>query len=327
MSWMEDTATVRRDTAALVPDARSLVTVAAPYGPIDGSVSWGSLWARYAVSDDYHVVVAERLRALGAFVAAEAGTDVRSTPAVDGAPILERSLAVETGVGWLGKSAMVLDQELGSYFFLAQLVVSADLTPSADLHPDRCGAFTRCLDACPTGAIVEPYRVDARRCIAYLTIELRGPIPRSLRPAIGTHLFGCDVCQEVCPWNTSGQASTLPGLAPRPEVVALEADRVLRVDAATFSRMFRDSPIKRAKRVGLARNAAVVLGNTGDRVWVGTLVGALRTDPAPLVRGHAAWALGALGGRAARAALGMATAAESDEYVREEIRFALSEEL
>lgn len=322
MGYLRERLDERLDTSVHAPEARSVIALAAPY---DGDVTpdLAARIARYAVGDDYHQVLAERLDALAGFVRAEAGADVWTRSAVDGAPVLERNLAVDAGIGWLGKSAMVLHQADGSWFFLAELFVGAEIDDEPAPHADRCGTCTRCLDACPTGAIVAPYRVDARRCISYLTIEHRGPIPRALRPLLGGHLFGCDVCQEVCPWNHHGSPSGLAEFAARPEVRAADAVAVLRMSQRDFSETFRGSAIKRAKRSGLARNAAVVLGNAGDRMWVGELAAALAEDPEPLVRGHAAWALGRLGGWAARLGLELAARVEDDAYVRDEIRAAL----
>lgn len=322
MGYMHARLDERTDTSVFAPEARTVIALAAPYvGGPDNALT--ERISRYALGDDYHKVLADKLDALAAFVRAEAGAEVATKRAVDGAPVLERNVAVDAGLGWLGKSAMVLHQHSGSWFFLAELFVSAEIAPNEHAHPDRCGRCTRCLDACPTGAIVAPYRVDARKCISYLTIEHRGPIPRGLRPQLGGHLFGCDICQSVCPWNHRGEPPAMQAFAPRPEVVAADAVAVLRMSQAEFSATFRNSPIKRAKRAGLARNAAVVLGNSGDRLWTGELVAALRGDADPLVRGHAAWALGAVGGWSATLALELAAGVEDDAYVREEIRAAL----
>ena len=194
----------------------------------------------------------------------------------------------------MAKSAMVIDQHIGSYFFLCELLTSLVIEETPEPHAPRCGTCARCMDACPTGAIIGPHRVDARRCISYLTIELRGPIPRELRPLIGNHLFGCDICQSVCPWNRRADHEVIPELRPRPEVQAMQARAALQLSQTEFSTTFRKSPIKRTKRRGLARNAAVVLGNLADPDDAGLLQSAIRDHDEPLVRGHAAWALGQL---------------------------------
>ncbi len=322
MSYMERNLHIRANTAELEPWARSIVVVAAPYHSAPETDAYADRWARYCVGDDYHGLLWHHLEALAAFIRAETGSECRSRPATDSAPILERNLAVDSGIGWMGKSTMVLSQGVGSYYFLAELFVSVDLEESRSEHPDRCGRCTACIDECPTGAIVAPYKVDARRCISYLTIEQRGPIPRAMRPLIGGHLFGCDICQSVCPWNAKGGPPAIPEFLPRPELVQLDAATMLRCTAEEFSRIFKNSAAKRTRRKGLARNAAVVLGNSGDRSWTGELSAALRGHEEELVRGHAAWALGALGGESARAFLELSRNDESP-YVQEEVRAAL----
>jgi len=325
MSYMERNAALRIDARSLEPGTRSVIALAAPYSYGTPREHQDGAIAMYAHSDDYHDVLRDRMRALGAFVQAEAGCDVAPRPVVDSAPLLERNVAVDAGIGWLGKSAMVIHPDLGSTFFLAELLVDRDLTPTGAPHPDRCGRCTRCIDLCPTGAIVAPFRVDARRCISYLTIELKGPIPRSLRALVGHRLFGCDVCQSVCPWNTrAAERGDGTGVfSRRPEVVAVEAVELIEMSQAAFSARFRQSPLKRSKRRGLGRNAAVVLGNTGDRGFVPKLCDALESHDEPLVRGHAAWALGVLGGERARSTLECSMRNEPDLYVGEEIRWAL----
>ncbi len=324
MAYMHEHRDLRVDARRPEPGMRSAIVVSAPYGPIDGDANYDERIARYALGTDYHEVLRERLRELAAFVRAELGADVATRAATDSAPLMERNLAVDAGVGWLGKSAMVLNARRGSYFFIAELLVDVDLGEPDPPHPDRCGRCTACIDACPTGAIVAPYRIDARRCIAYLTIELRGPIPRALRPAIGHRLFGCDVCQSVCPWNRTPDAAITPGLEPRASTLTADAALFLSLSPREFNRRFADTAIKRAKRRGMARNAAVVLGNTGDRRWVGLLARTLLAHDEPLPRGHAAWALGRLGGAGAQLALRIACHQERDDYVREEIRHALA---
>lgn len=321
MRYMENHEHIRTDTRNIEPWARSVVAVSAPYATPDEG-PWATQWARYAVGDDYHHVLWDRLSALAAFIRMETGAEVSSRPATDSAPVLERNVAIDAGTGWLGKSAMVIDQDWGSYTLLAELFVSVDLEELSQPHPDRCGTCTKCIDLCPTGAIVGPYQVDARRCISYLTIETRGPIPRNMRALIGNHLFGCDVCQEVCPWNSKAHRSPMSPFAPREELVAFEAADLLTCDGQTFGAAFSKTAIQRTRRKGLARNAAVVLGNTGDRAWVGTLSEALSQHDEALVRGHAAWGLGQLGGPRARAALEAAALTEDDAYVLEEVRAA-----
>ena len=240
---------------------------------------------------------------------------------VDTGPVLERDFAARAGLGWFGKHTNLIHRCRGSWFFLGEIILTLHLEPDrpASAH---CGSCTRCIDACPTGAILEPYVLDARRCISYLTIELREGIPTQYRAQMGPWIFGCDICQDVCPWNRkrglseAGSASDLQGTRPDPDL-----EELLLMDQPTFSQRFRGSPIKRAKRRGLLRNAAVALGNVGDARQVAALVRALE-DPEPLVRGHAAWALGRIGGSRARRALADALTVEPDEVVCQEIRAA-----
>mgnify|MGYP002619655715 CR=1 FL=1 len=325
MLWMEGHRDLRTDPSRLEPGTRSVIALSAAYGPPrgDDDGTMGGI-SRYARGDDYHDVLRAKLRALSAFISAEGGVDVAGRPAIDSAPLLERNLAVEGGLGWLGKSAMVLHPDDGSYFFLAELLVPLELVPQGSALPDRCGRCTRCIDLCPTGAIVAPYRVDARRCISYLTIEVRGPIPRAMRPSVGLHLFGCDICQQVCPWNTHARAEAMPELAPRPEIAQSSARDLLVLDGPAFAARFRGSPIKRTKRRGLARNAAVVLGNLGDRGDLPLLTARLNAEEDPLVRGHIAWAIGRQRCAAARIALEGQLRVEESAYVQDELRFALT---
>ena len=325
MDYMHRHQALRTDSRGLLAGARTVIALAAAYPSMRDAPGWPESVARYALGDDYHDVLRGRLRLLAEFVRAESGADVHDRPAVDSAPLLERNVAVDAGLGWLGKSSMVIHQQRGSWTLLGELVVDIDIEPDHSPHPDRCGRCTRCIDQCPTGAIVGPYQVDARKCISYLTIELRGPIPRGLRRAVGNHLFGCDICQSVCPWNSRADNAVMQELQVRPEVAKTTAMAVLRMSQDEFSEVFRGSAIKRTKRRGLGRNAAVVLGNSGDTDVVPLLMQVLATHDEPLVRGHAAWALGMLDTGSARAALRQACAREQDSYVGEEIRFALEE--
>lgn len=275
--------------------------------------------ARYAVGDDYHEVLAHKLDELLRWARETLSPEIGGRRYVDTGPLLERDLAARAGLGWFGKNTCILNREQGSYFFLGALLLNVALPPdgAATAH---CGTCSRCLDVCPTGAFVAPYVLDARRCISYLTIELKGPIPRELRPLVGNWIFGCDLCQEVCPWNRKSAAGTEPSLAPRAALETPELIPMLDMSQEEFSHTFRRSPVKRTKRRGLLRNVCVALGNSGDRRAVPALRAALRHEE-PLVRGHAAWALGRLGG--AEADLARSLDLEEDPYVREEIEAAL----
>lgn len=322
MRWMEGTRDLRDVPTALLEPAQTIVAVAVSYRVEEPGGGLGEI-ARYARGYDYHRVMEHKLEELGAFIRAESGAEARTRAAVDRLPLLERDVAYLAGIGWYGKNTMVMDRSAGSYLFLGELLVDADLEVNAALPRSFCGSCTACLDACPTGALVAPFVLDARRCISYLTIELRGPIPRELRRAVGSWLYGCDICQEVCPWNLKAPLTREFAYLGRPDITGLRAEEALVMEEATFRARFTLSAIQRAQRGGLARNAAVVLGNTGDRRWVPLLAARLVQEGDPLVRGHVAWALGELGGLEARATLDRRWKTEPDAYVREEIRQAL----
>ena len=303
MGYLPRGAEKRRDTRLPVPGSVSAVVVAMNYG---GTSPSGPV-ARYARGDDYHDVLLAKLEALHEWMAADVGHPVRGKAYVDTGPLLERDLARRAGLGWFGKNTNLLNPELGSFFFLGSLLVDLELAADDPFEADRCGTCTRCLDACPTSALVEPRVLDATRCISYLTIELKGEIPEELREPLGSLLYGCDICQDVCPWNVSfAKELREPALAPRQELAekgARELARdILEMDDESFRTRFRGSPMKRAKRRGLARNAAVVLGNIGTAEDVPALAAAL-ADPEPLVQRHAEWALRRIGTPEALSAL------------------------
>ena len=279
---------------------------------------------RYARWKDYHLVMKERLRTLADTLSGELGVPVRSRVFVDDGPLLERGVARRVGIGWFGKNTNILTSTHGSWVFLGALITDLRLEPDEPLKK-TCGACDLCIAPCPTGAIVAPYVIDAPRCISYLTIECRGPIPRDLRPLVGDWVFGCDICQEVCPVNRDVQGAAMPELK-RTGFSALELVPLLSMTQEEFSQRFRHTPIKRAKRIGLQRNACVALGNIGDTQAVPALGRALMTGE-PLVRGHAAWALGRLGGNQATQILTGVLDSEEDPYVIEEIEAALDESL
>jgi epoxyqueuosine reductase len=242
---------------------------------------------------------------------------------VDTGPILERELAWRAGLGWPGKHTNLINRQLGSWLFLGAILLNRELVYDSPASA-HCGTCTRCLVACPTSALVAPGVLDSRRCISYLTIELRGPIPRELRPLMGTHIFGCDICQAVCPWNRHAPETAETACWPQAGYAAPELLPLLSLSEAEFQTRFRSSPIRRAKRRGFLRNVAVALGNLGDPRAIPPLQHALH-DAEPLIRGHAAWALGRIGGLAARQALHTALPAEDTADVRQEIIDALTE--
>ncbi len=363
--------------------------LAANYNPGPTPPSWNDPGhgriARYAWSADYHDLIKVRLYALDAFIRGRSGRSTPGKACVDTAPFLERDAALAAGLGFTGKNTVLITPGLGSWTFLAALLVPEILAYDAPVEaepgggiegqpgtsdqrgacltgppeasrdeaaagralprqglgapghdaggrfpawrlqaPDgrprigTCGACTRCLDACPTAAFVGPHILDARRCISYLTIELRGPIPAGLRPALGNWVFGCDVCQEVCPYNRAAPAAAWPALAPDPERAAPSLLDLLALDEAAFRARYRGTAVWRARRRGLVRNACVAAGNWGDPAAVPALRELLR-DGEPLVRGHAAWALGRIGGSEAERTLDRALAAEGEGYVRAEL--------
>jgi epoxyqueuosine reductase len=246
--------------------------------------------ARYAAGEDYHAIMRDRLSALQAYVV-EQIPGARAIWYSDTGAILERGWAQQAGIGWIGKHSGLLSPRIGSWFLLGEVLVDRSLDPDPPFAADRCGTCARCITACPTNAIVAPHRVDARLCISYLTIELRGPIPLELRPLIGDWIFGCDICQEVCPWNRFAP----PAREARLHARSLEGwtlERFLDLDEAAFRALFDASPIRRARRSGFLRNVCVALGNRHDASALPRLARALRDDPDALVRGHAAWAIG-----------------------------------
>ena len=246
---------------------------------------------------------------------------VRGRYYVDAGPVLERELAQRAGIGWWGKNTCLINKESGSYFFLAEIILDVEL--EYDLPAtDHCGSCTRCLEACPTDAFPEPYVLDSRNCISYLTIELRDSIPRHLRPKLGNWVFGCDVCQQVCPWNDGAVRTSEPAFETRSGLDAPQLIDLMALDAEGFIELFRRSPVKRPKRAGFLRNVAVALGNSGNRKAVGVLAAALEDEEA-LVREHAAWALGQIGGKQAKEALTEALNQEENRTVSKEIELAL----
>ena len=295
MHYLPNRAAQRRDTRLLYPGATSAIVIGLDYGGREPS---GPV-ARYARGDDYHELMVDRLRELHRWIEGELGREVGGKAYVDTGPILERDLARRAGLGWFGKNAMLINPRLGSFFFLGALLVDLDLVADAPFEADRCGSCTRCLDACPTGAIVAPQELDATRCISYLTIELRSEIPLGLREKIGENLYGCDICQDVCPWNVRfGSELEEPAFAARPAVAGKEARTLARellaMTREEFSAAFRHSPMKRAKLRGLKRNAAVVLGNVGTADDADVLTRVRDEEPDGMVREHATWALARL---------------------------------
>ena len=304
----------------LLDGARSVVSLAMSYNYGEsepkGQGPNGKI-ARYAWGDDYHDVMKKRLREFVAALPDIAGRPVRIRIFVDDGPMNDRAAAERAGIGWFGKNTNILNPTYGSWLLLGQVITDLDLVPDAPLKKN-CGECVRCIDDCPTGAIVAPYVIDNRKCISYLTIELRGSIPRDLRPLVGDWVFGCDICQDVCPVNWKAAPALEPAFRKRHDFDAPTLLPLLELDDEAFRERFRGSPIKRAKRVGLQRNVCVALGNIGDPVAVPALAKVLESDES-LLREHAAWALGKIGTPEARAALLTALLKETEREVDKEL--------
>jgi epoxyqueuosine reductase len=309
MKYLEtrtETGDLRRVSAThAAPWVRSMVVCALNYSAdrpysVEASDPERGWISRYAWgSKDYHDALLPRLRQVEAAIkrlAAERNVAVETRSYIDTGPILERVYAKYAGIGWFGKNTCIIHQKMGSWLFLGVILTSLEL-PADTAAPDRCGSCTRCIDACPTQAIIAPGKLDARLCIAYLTIEKRGTVPEELRPAMGHHIFGCDICQDVCPWNNkTGNAppTSLPEFQPQEQLYHPELRWLARMDEETYRRVFRGSPIKRAKYAGLRRNVAIAMGNSGNQEFMADLQ-ELAKDDDPVVAEHAEWAIKKLG--------------------------------
>ncbi len=295
MEWMQTSAARRGNPRALWPQVRTIIMLGLRYGregdPLD-VLQWRDRGAIsvYAHSADYHDVLKPRLKLLAQWLMAQAGGEARVF--VDTAAVMEKPLAAAAGLGWQGKHTNLVSRQFGSWLFLGAIFTTLDL-PADAASRDHCGSCKACLDICPTAAFPAPYRLDARRCISYLTIEHKGPIPRGLRPAMGNRIYGCDDCLAVCPWNKFAQATRDAKLALREELKAPRLRDLVRLDDAAFRKMFAKTPVKRTGRNRFVRNVLIAIGNSGDQSLVREAEGLLR-DPSPLVRGAAVWALGRL---------------------------------
>ncbi len=299
MAYLERNAAKRLDPEQVLPGARSVVTLAvsyfsesandAPSAAPEQPARARGLIARYARYGDYHKVLAQRLKELSQFINDLGGQDTRSLWYVDTGPILERDLAERAGLGFVGKHTNLISRRWGNWIFLAEILTTLGLEPDQP-EKNHCGSCSRCLAACPTAAITAPFQLDARRCISYLTIELKGPIPVELRPAIGNRIYGCDDCLAVCPWNRFAREGRLMKSHARPELATRDLLELLSLDEAAFKQRFVGTPILRIKRRGLLRNACVALGNSGDPAARPALHQAAH-DQEELIAEHARWAL------------------------------------
>jgi epoxyqueuosine reductase len=306
MAWLERTGLKRVNPQRILPAAKSVICLAASYEASDecrvtsdancspasrhsSPATRHAFVARYARFDDYHEVLGERLKQLTAFVNQLAGAETRSLWYVDTGPLLERDFAQRAGLGFIGKHTNVISRKFGNWILLAEIITTLELEPDA---PERnhCGKCARCIAACPTNAISAPFQLDARRCISYLTIELKGAIPVELRPAIGNRIFGCDDCLAVCPWNRFAREGRVMKTRTRPELAAPNLIELLQLDDVGFNARFAGTPILRAKRRGLLRNVGVAIGNVGDASALPYLQ-KVAGDPEPLIAEHARWAI------------------------------------
>jgi epoxyqueuosine reductase len=306
----------------------SIVSVGLPYftvdpGKPDDGVTRGRI-SRYARGIDYHRTLKQRMSDFQTRIEQQLGRQIDARLLTDTARIVDRAVAARSGLGWYGKHTCIIVPGRGSWVMLGELILDVAIAPDLPLAKD-CGRCTICLDRCPTGAIVAPYTVDAPRCLSFQTIEQRGAIPREIRPLLGDWVFGCDVCQEVCPYTKAAQPVDDPDVVPRAiENAYPSLEWILSMSEEQFRTVYRQTPVLRAKRRGLARNAAVALGNTGSERDIPVLERALREHDEPLVRGHAAWALGHLAGSDALTMLDRARHADPDELVRSECEAVLA---
>lgn len=329
MDYLERHLPLKVDVRQLLAEAKSVISLAMNYYTLDPPKALAEDPARgqisrYAWGDDYHDVIRQRLSELVDFIKKTAETELKTRVCVDTAPVIEREYAQKAGIGWIGKNTNLIHWRSGSWYFLAEVLINIDL--ESDTAPLRgsCGTCTRCIEACPTDAIIEPNLLDSRLCISYLTIELKESIPKALRPKIGNLIFGCDICQEVCPWNSKAVPTDEPAFQPRDGNLMPKLLSLIGMTQQEFSRRFKGSPIKRPKRRGFLRNVLVAIGNWGEPRAVPALKDALADDE-PLVRSHAAWALGKIGGDTAKQILQTRLTIETEQEVITEIQDALLE--
>jgi len=319
----------RANPLKILPEVRSLIVVGMRYSnskalSMAASDNLTGRVASYAWGKDYHDLIQSRLNLLVEFLNNRSHQPVASKVYTDTGPILERDFAVRAGLGWQGKNTCLIEPGSGSYYLLGEILTSLALEPDDPYPSDRCGTCRRCIEVCPTGCILADRTIDARRCISYLTIENKGAIPLELRPQLGNWVFGCDICQQVCPWNirfASGQFED----ALQPDYGIAQPDLIgeLQLTPQEFNKRFKDSPIKRARRRGYLRSVAVALGNSKSPRAIPVLESALKNDLEPLVRAHSAWALGQIDTGKARQALIAARAREEDPLVMREINAVL----
>ncbi len=323
MYYLKNRLEERKNLESIVQNPGSIIMVSKRYLTVERSSDslFQGIVSRYAWGDDYHTLIREKLNYVCRWIENETHEKHGARACVDTAPILERDFAAQSGIGWFGKHTNLLSRSLGNWFFLGAVVTTMELPPDSPVSP-HCGTCSRCLDICPTNAFVAPYVLDARRCISYLTIELKGYIPLDLRPLIGRRIFGCDDCLEICPWNKFAVPTGEKTFLPRTYLHDADLIELMGIDEEEFQFRFKESPIKRVKRRGFLRNVAVALGNAGNEKAISVLSKAIY-DGEPLIRGHSAWALGRIGGKQSIRILKQALLDENDGKVQEEIIHAL----
>lgn len=326
MKYLERNPEKRENIENVLPGAKSVISCAMNYNTSypystdlnDKANGWIS---RYAWGDDYHDVIKEKLQVLITHIGGESSEKIVSKLYVDTGPVLERTFGKYAGVGWVGKNTCLINQEIGSWIFLGEIITNIELEYDIPV-PDRCGTCTRCIDACPTDAILEPYVLDSRLCISYLTIELKDQIPIELREGVRNNIYGCDICQDVCPWNKRAPVSGKPEFQPRENLYNPDLAYISKLSPEQFRTQFKGSPIKRTKRRGLLRNVLLAMGNSGERVFVPQVKLCLEDDE-PLIRAHAVWALWKLEGICSKDILANHRLIETDEMVIDEIDVVL----
>tara|TARA_Y100000814_G_C12316512_1_gene396792 strand:- start:99 stop:1280 length:1182 start_codon:yes stop_codon:yes gene_type:complete len=332
MEYLKKNSELRSSLEKIWPNTKSALVVGIQYKSnkkntkLSSSDNHGKI-AEYAQGGDYHKFIKKRLlRILKELKESDSSIEGRSF--VDTAPILERDLAVKAGLGWKGKNSLLLNRTLGSYFFIGILLLNKEITNSNPFKENHCGTCEECIEKCPTDAIIAPEIVDARRCISYLTIELRGPIPRHLRTKMGNHIFGCDICQIVCPWNEKAPETQQNRFLPRPETEDINLEKLIQLDEKSFREKFQGTAILRAKHDGFLRNVLVAIGNSHKKEFLNILRKTLR-HRYPLIRGHSAWAIAEIAKKEnqdwIRFSLEDRLTIEKDEWVKEEIELALGE--
>ncbi len=322
MKYMEKEPQKRENVRGVLPEAKSVISCGLNYNTDypysirenDGRKGWIS---RYAWGDDYHKVIKDKLLLLLEFIKRISPEETKARIYADTGPVLDRVYGKYSGMGWFGKNTCIINQKIGSWIFIGEIVTNLELECDNPVT-DRCGTCTRCIDSCPTGAILESYVLDSRLCISYLTIELQEKIPVELRDRIGNNVFGCDICQDVCPWNRKAKTTNEPSFQPRDGLYNPELSSLVKLSEEDFRRIFKGNPIKRARRKGFFKNILVVMGNSGSKEFIPDIKESLN-DEDPTVRAHAAWALSKLEGENSYKTLSDRLDIESDSIVREEI--------